>query len=201
MSGACYAYENSKRHLFYGEIAGTQKDFGIGVSHLILGVEEMIKSLLLVSLYGYKYLLTSEEKRKIFTRHDFKHSNAKELLSSLSEKNIEAYHENPFTFFDSGNGNKFQTVAHFLSKGLQLGSLKEQDVKQLTDLINRANILKNQGFYVDYQANWITLGEVNIKVFCKYHGLAKRLLAYIEPVFTMPLTDDRLQTFIEGKWH
>jgi AbiV family abortive infection protein len=200
MSGACYAYENSKKHIFYGEIAGTQKDFGIAVSHLILGIEEMMKSVLLISLYSYEYLLTSQEKRKIFTRHDFKHSNVKELVSSLSEQNIESYHENPFAFFDSHRGNKLQTIAHFLSKGLQLGSLQDQEVKQLADLINKANDLKNRGFYVNYQGKWIVPDEIGKKAFTKYHALSKRLLGYIQPVFTIPVTDERLQTFIEGNW-
>lgn len=197
MSGACFAYENGKKHLFYGNIAGTQQDYGIAVSHLVLSVEEMIKSLLLLCSYVYNDLLTTEEKRKIFIRHDYKHSNVKEFLFALSEKNISYYHENPF---DREITNKFQIIAHFLSRGLKLESLQERDIKQLIDLVNKANDFKNKGFYVDYQNNWITPDSITQKIFVKYHALSKRLLNYIEPIFTIPIIDERFQKFIEGNW-
>src|SRR5436190_20876247 len=113
MSGACFSYENGMRHFKYSEIAASEKDFGFAVSHLVLGVEELIKSLLLICLYSDQNFLSTDEKDKIFLRHDFKHLNIRELFSSLCSDQIEEYHENPFTFFDSGKGNKFQTTAHF----------------------------------------------------------------------------------------
>src|SRR5437868_13436103 len=195
-SGACYSFENGKKHLFYAEIAGTQKDYGIGVSHCVLSIEELIKSMVLISCYVYRYWLTNEEKRMVFTRHDFKQSNIKELLSSLSAKNINAYHANPFDFIDGEAGNKFQTIAHFLSVGLKLGTLDEDDVKDLIDLVNKANDYKNRGFYVDYKEKWIIPDSTSKEKFCNYHALTKRILTFIEPIFVTSITDDRFQKFI-----
>ncbi|GAA0548308.1 hypothetical protein [Chitinophaga japonensis] len=197
MSGACYSFENSKRHLLYADMAQTQKDYGIGVSHLVLGIEEMIKSLLLISSYVYPYLLKPNEKQDLFIKHDYKHLNIKEFLTSLSDPNIESCHQNPF---DGGSDNKLQTVAHFLSKGLRLGSLQPIEVKQLIELMNKANTLKNCGFYVDYRHKWVLPDNISGKQFLKYHDLAKRLRSYIEPVFTIPITDERFQRFIDGNW-
>jgi AbiV family abortive infection protein len=196
VSGACYAYENGRRHLKYSKIAGKEKDFGFAVSHVVLGVEELIKGLILICSHGDRYFLSTEEKQKIFTHHNFKHFNIKQFFTALSAQEVEEYHEHPF----SSINNKFQSTAHFLSKGLRLDTLDEDEVDNLIELMNSANQLKNRGFYVDYGADWVIPEGIGVELYSKYAKTGEILLKYVEPIFTLPVTDERLNTFLEGRW-
>ena len=200
ISGACFSFENGMKHFKYGDIAAVGSDYGFAVSHLVLGVEELIKSLLLVCLHSNQYFLTTKEKEKIFSQHNFKHLNIKELFSSLLPERIEAYHENPFAFINSEQANKFQTTAHFLSRGLKLGTIEEDEINILLKLMSHANDHKNKGFYVDYRFDWKLPEDIDSNLYAEYKKLTNKLIGLIEPLFTMPITDERLQDFLEGEW-
>ncbi|RYE51096.1 MAG: AbiV family abortive infection protein [Sphingobacteriales bacterium] len=200
ISGACYSFENAKRHYKYSDYAANEKDFGIAISHLILGMEEAIKSMLLICAHANRYFVPPEEMRQIFISHNFKHLNIKELLVSLSAKRIEAYHENPFVIMDSDDSNKFQTTAHFLSKGLMIEGLQEKEIKSLVNLITRSNEYKNRGFYVDYKADWVNPADIKENEYADYSRVVTKLLSCLEKIFKLPTTDERLQRFLDGNW-
>lgn len=200
VSGACFSYENSLRHIKYSNIAANESDYGFAVSHLILGIEELIKALLLVCCDGNRYFLSTNEKERVFAQHNFKHLNIKQLFTSLSDENIEEYHENPFSTYVLDNSNKFQSTAHFLSKGLSIGTLGENELETLISLLDKANDFKNKGFYVDYRGGWKLPEEIEIDTYTKYKDLTDKLVRFIQPIFTLPITDEGLQSFLDGKW-
>ncbi|GAA4344389.1 AbiV family abortive infection protein [Flaviaesturariibacter amylovorans] len=200
MSGSCFAYENARKHFKYSDLSANEGDYGFAISHLVLGTEEMIKSILLLCSHANRYFLSTDEKEKIFSRHDFKHLNIKELLTSLSELRIESHHQNPFESIDSGCNNKFQTTAHFLGKGLMLGGLDDSEISQLLSVLNEANDYKNRGFYVDYRYDWKNPEDLGEKEYLQFNTLATKLTGFIKPIFELPITDDRLQRFLEGRW-
>jgi AbiV family abortive infection protein len=201
LSGACFSFENGKNHLLLSESAATMKLYGFAVSNIVLATEELIKALVLVGLNGDRAFISTVEINKIFRDHSFKHLNIEEFLLSLTGYSIAEYEYNwQYYFLNPGKGlNKFQSTAFFLSKALKLGELTEDEADMLSELIKAANYLKNRGFYVDYHDNWRVPEDTECLQFEKYKSLADKLLQFISPIFTMPLTDERIRLFLYGE--
>jgi hypothetical protein len=94
ISGACYCYENALRHFDTSKSLATIKNYGFGVSHLILGAEELIKSLILVRLNTERYFIEDAQKEELFKNHSFKHINIREFFRSLTEAEMNDYYDN-----------------------------------------------------------------------------------------------------------
>lgn len=198
LTGACDSYENGKLHFMYSNIASQNKDFGFAISHLVLGAEEMIKALILVCLHGDIYFIDTKEKESIFRHHTFKQVNIKEFFTSLTNESQEDYETNFIEYKCSPEkyNNKYQATSFFLSKSLNLGVIEESEIDKLIQLLDSANDFKNKGFYVDYNFDWKIPSDISKETFEEYENLATKLSSFIEPIFTLPLTDERIMDFL-----
>ncbi len=200
--GACISYENSKKHFKYSGLAAESKDFGFAVSHLVLGVEELLKGLILLCLDRYPHFIDSDSKEKIFSQHNFKHFNAKEFLTALTVDSIGGYFRDPLYHLNSRNvANKFQRTAVFISKNLSKGEIVDDEIDDLVKLMDKANYYKNRGFYVDYDSGWRIPEDIKEPLYIQYKTLADKLMNFIEPLFITPLDDERMEYFLdESNW-
>jgi len=198
LTGACDSYENGKRNFYYSDIASQNKDFGFAISHLVLGAEEMIKALILVCLHGDINFIDRKEKESIFRHHTFKHINIREFLFALTKKSQEDYETNilEYTIHPEKCKNKYQITSIFLSKCLNLGVIEEKEIDNLMRLLDSANDFKNKGIYVDYRFNWKTPSDISEKTYKEFETLANKLTSFIEPIFILPLTDERIMSFL-----
>ena len=198
LSGASDSYENGKRHFMYSNIASKNYDYGFAISHLVLGAEEMIKALILVCLHGDMNFLDTTEKEKIFRHHNLKHINLKEFFNSLTNEMQADYDANivEYTCYPEKSRNKYQATSNFLSKCLNLGMIEKVETNKLIQLLDSANDFKNRGFYVDYKYNWVTPSDISKEKYIEFENLANKLLKFIEPIFTLPLTDERIMDFL-----
>lgn len=198
LTGACDSYENGKRHFLYSKIASQKEDFGFAISHLVLGAEEMIKALILVCLHGDLHFIDTKDKEKIFRHHTFKHVNIKDFLSSLTNDSQEDYESNilEYSIYSEECGNKYQATSIFLSKSLNLGVIDEAEIEKLNQLLDSANDFKNKGFYVDYRFDWKTPSDISKETYEDFENLANKLTSFIEPIFTLPLTDEKIMNFL-----
>lgn len=198
LTGACESYENGKRHFQYSNYASQNKDYGFAISHLVLGAEEMIKALILICLHGNLHFIDTKEKESIFRHHTFKHINIKEFLSSLTNGVQEDYESNriEYTCYPEKCNNKYQATSIFLSKTLNLGVIEETEIDKLIRLLDFANDFKNKGFYVDYRFDWKTPSDISKDTYEEFEFLTNRLTNFIEPIFTLPLTDERIMDFL-----
>lgn len=198
LSGACSSYENGIKHFRYIEIAAKSDDFGFAVSHLVLGAEEMIKSLIMVCLHGDIGFINSKEKHSIFRKHDFKHFNIKDFFTSMTDKLIIDYEENYLQYYcyPEKCKNKFQPISYFLSKSLNVGEIGNEEINGLLKLIENANDIKNKGFYVDFKSDWVSPEDINRTTYLEYKALTDKLTRFIEPIFILPLTDERIMNFL-----
>lgn len=200
-SGACDAYNNGSSHIAVGKLLSQQENYGFAVSHLVLGAEELIKALILLFLNSDKHFISHNHKDKLFANHSFKHVNIKMFFAALTKKSMDDYDANWFDYYFSGNhSNTFQQKAYVLSKLLDLGQLQEQQIDDIIKLLDDANNLKNKGFYVDYDNNWIRPEDISVTTFNNYLNICATLMRFVNPLFTTPLMDnDELIEFIYGK--
>ncbi len=197
INGACITYENSLTHFKYSDIAAKQDDYGFAISHLILGAEELIKALILICLNRNENFIDDAEKEKLFINHSFKHLNIKELFKACSELSVHEYESEALYYLsEADHANKFRFTGYFLNKSLGVLTINEEELDGICTLIDNSNAYKNKGFYVDFRSNWIAPENINKEEYLKYHLVVSKLKNYIEPLFTMPMTDERIQTFI-----
>lgn len=199
--GACDAYENGSRHIAVSELLAKQESYGFAVSHLVLGAEELIKALILIFLNSDRHFISHNHKEKLFANHGFKHVHIKKFLSALTRESMDDYDANWFDYYFEGNpNNHFQQKAYVMSKLLDLGQIDEQQIDQIVTLLDDANDLKNKGFYVDYDNNWLRPEDISVATFNNYMNVGSTLMRFVKPLFTTPLTDnDELIEFIYGK--
>lgn len=201
VGGACDAYENGNRHLEVSELLAKQENYGFAISHLVLGVEELIKALILIFLNADRHFISHDNKEKLFANHGFKHINIKKFLLALTHESIEDYHANWFDYYFDGNpNNNFQQKAFKISKMFNLEHIDDGKIEEIVSLINNANDLKNRGFYVDYNDDWLIPKDIDRSTFKSYVDISQILSKFIRPLFTTSLTgNDELIEFIYGR--
>jgi AbiV family abortive infection protein len=203
LDGASLSYGNAQTHFKYSEIAANSKDYGFAVSHVVLGIEELIKAFLLICLNGTAHFIDDEQKMRMFRQHDFKHINIKDFLSALTEDALGEYAYNAIDYVTLEDSTKFRRVAYWLSKSFQLGQICENDIDELTAIINKANFYKNKGFYVGVNkfGSFEPPEDIKEETYLEFKKVSNVLTQFIMPVFEMPLSDNRIWDFLdESNW-
>ena len=131
----------------------------------------------------------------------FKHINIKNFICALTRKSMDDYDANWFNYYFDGNpNNNFQQKAYAISKILDLGQIDDNEIERIVALLNEANELKNRGFYVDYENDWLTPENIGEQTFKSYLNIDTILMRFVKPLFTTSLTDnDELIELIYGK--
>lgn len=199
VSGSCYCYENAVKHFETSDLLAGQKNYGFAISHLVLGAEELIKALILLKLNTERYFIEDYQKEELFKKHSFKHINIYEFLKSLTSEEINDYYESWFDLlYSSRPVNKFRQTGFFLSRTMKLGCIEDEKIKEMADLIQNANNLKNRGLYIDYRNDWLSPEDLNENAYAKYSDLTGKLRTFIAPLFTTSLENNELTDFIYG---
>jgi len=147
------AFLTADLHRNSAEILAKEKNYGIPVSHLILSTEQSVIGLLLYSQYLGINLRNISGVHLFFTDHIIKHQLA--TVVSFTYRILKLM---------IGIGEKMRQKSHDANVKLEYSELEEallakdqekvqyffQDLPQLLDWWDEANMQKNKGFYVDY---------------------------------------------------
>lgn len=201
IEGACLTLENAKKHIIVSELLKKEGLFGIAISHLILGSEEYIKSFLLLNLSGVDDFLNENEKVELFKNHKFKHKNIEELLNSLTNEASEEFETGLFDRLVNNQepNSKFSIDGFYMNRVFDLISLTKQEANKILDWLKKANDLKNNGFYINLHNSWESPDRFTLSEYEEAFKIVKILKNTIEPLFTLPLTDDDLINYFNSK--
>nr|WP_315203507.1 AbiV family abortive infection protein [uncultured Flavobacterium sp.] len=201
IEGACLTLENAKKHIIVSELLKKEGLFGIAISHLILGSEEYIKSFLLLNLSGVDDFLNENEKVELFKNHKFKHKNIEELLKSLTNEATDEFETGLFDRLVNNEepNSKFSIDGFYMNKVFNLTSLTTQDVNKILNWLKKANDLKNNGFYINLHNSWESPDRFTLTEYEEAFKIVEILKNTIEPLFTLPLTDDDLINYFNSK--
>ncbi|NHM07609.1 AbiV family abortive infection protein [Flavobacterium sp. CYK-4] len=201
IDGACLTYENAKRHITTSNLLSAQGLYGIAISHIILGAEEYIKALILLNLSGDSEFINDSEKVELFKNHKFKHNNIKEFLKSLSDTAVEKYDAEMFdrliNYTDPDS--KYSMDGFYISRVFDITSLTENDAAKLIKWLVKANDLKNNGFYINLDENWESPERFNADDYKEANALITVLQNAIDPIFTLPMTDENLINYLNSR--
>ncbi len=176
-AGALLALANARRHLRAAEILGANRLYGPGSSHIILAMEELAKAqVLTLILTGID--VPNEMRREILRNHGIRHNVTYGLLLSQVVRSVAL---NALTRTSRSGG---QSLEKQLEKELKKAMKVQKSPSSSAGLnfeglewITKANDIKKQGFYVDFDGEkWVHPGTISKRTFVFGYKIVERLL-------------------------
>lgn len=177
--GANLAYKNALRHLKAAHLLADSRDYGNGISHLVLAAEEATKAAI---LFGYRFhdQIPISNPRKMFTELFRKHESkqvpfmAIVIFVNFVRKTIQ-YLENYRGHFAR---NMSRLSSQFQSERSLMGRI-EKELKSM-------NKSKNDGFYLGYLCgSWISPNKKTKRDFMRLEESVSPYLEAMKAIFTM----------------
>lgn len=163
-------YLNGLKHIQLAKKLGTDKDYGTAITFFILGIEELIKYLVIPDWLADRQRFTDKEINSLFTSHAAKHEVIIEFLEStkldFGEKNLQSifYKMTNISLTDeliAVQKNRFREIGTIV--GLTEQHLTSNETEAFIQWVKRkANTLKNRGLYVDRENQSVHLSKANL---------------------------------------
>ena len=154
-------FKNGKKHINLAKTLSLEKDYGLAISFLILGLEELIKYLVIQMSVDDETIFSPKEVAKIFSSHREKHKILVELLESTKldfgeDFIMSVYHKHINKPLNENlskvQKNRFKEFGCMI--GVTENHLTSDEIDSFIDwLNNKANNHKNRGLYVDKERN------------------------------------------------
>ncbi len=150
-------YHNGKKHIDLAKRLGSENDFGTAVTFLVLGIEELIKFLVIQMSLGEEKRLTEKELNKLFSSHTDKHKIISEFLKATKPNFAENFVLSLFNKMNNlpltdelkeVDNNRFKELGSMV--GLTEKHLTENEIDAFIEWLDRnADKHKNKGLYMD----------------------------------------------------
>ncbi|HEU5289347.1 MAG TPA: AbiV family abortive infection protein, partial [Cyclobacteriaceae bacterium] len=150
-------YSNGKKHIDLAKRLGSENDFGTAVTFLVLGIEELIKFLVIQMSLGEDKRFSDKELNKLFSSHTDKHKIIIEFLEATKPIFAENFVLSLFNKMNNlpltdelkeVDNNRFKELGSMV--GLTEKHLTEEEIEAFIEWLARnADKHKNKGLYVD----------------------------------------------------
>jgi AbiV family abortive infection protein len=154
-------FYNGKKHIDRGTTLGDSGDFGTAITFFVIGIEELIKFLIIQMSAGGGKRFSLKEVEKLFSSHTEKHKLIMEFLRATRPGFAETFtlsqwnkiREIPLTpEQEEAEMNRFKEIGAMVSVASQSLTAEEVDAFILW-LEKNANRFKNKGLYVDLRSS------------------------------------------------
>lgn len=197
-------FDNGIAHLNAAKLLADQELYGFAISHIVLGIEELIKYYVVMAKSNNDVNFETETnpntRNSVFKDHLTKHGLIKEFQQAISEEFAEEFVK---YVFDKSTGrpmkpehvdidnNRFKEVGSFLSIAYKEINLSEEEKNDFFKWLGEANNLKNNGFYVNFN-NGICKSpkEIDKKQHDRASKYAEVIKNQIEVQKHLDITDD-----------
>jgi len=150
-------YHNGKKHIDLGITLGEKQDYGTAISFFILGLEELVKYIVIQMASGERNLFTDKELNFLFSSHTGKHKILIEYLEATKLDFGENYMLSVFNKLIVRPLNEEQETLQlnrFKGLGTMIGVVEQNLTGEEIDsfilwLKNDADNFKNRGLYVN----------------------------------------------------
>jgi len=86
-----------------------------------------------------------------------------------------------------------------MNKPFKLVSFSKKDLNRILGWLDKANDLKNNGFYINLKDGWESPQQFNLEDYEKAFQVVDILIKAIEPLFTLPLSDEQFMGYLKSK--
>jgi AbiV family abortive infection protein len=197
-------FDNGVAHLKSAELLAVQESYGFAISHIVLGIEELIKYYVVMAKSNNAEYFETEtnphSRNSVFKDHLTKHGLIKEFQQAISEEFAEEHAkyvldkimDRPIKpeHVDIAN-NRFKEVGSFLGIAYREINLSEEEKTDFYKWLGEANNLKNNGFYVNFN-NGICKSpkEIDKEQYDRASKYAEVIKNQIEVQKHLDITDD-----------
>ena len=155
-------YYNGEKHIKCAEILAANNMYGFAISHLILGIEELIKYQVVmtstVNKYEFEKEIDSPKGKTIFKDHLTKHRLIKEFQESVSQEFAGKYLQILIARLQGLNStenssyvesNRFKEWGLFFAHSGSEMNIPDNERDNFFEWLKQANDNKNNGFYAN----------------------------------------------------
>jgi AbiV family abortive infection protein len=150
-------YENGVLHIETAKKAAQEENYGIAISHLILGSEELMKYQVCMCYFAKTSQFDEKEFEGVFKDHKTKLRLFKEFQESISPDFITAFTNSIVKGEDTSQmpimKNRFKEMGSHLYHSYSHLNLNEEEKKEFLGWLSNANINKQKGIYVGFENN------------------------------------------------
>ncbi|CAM4137502.1 AbiV family abortive infection protein [Cytophagaceae bacterium 50C-KIRBA] len=193
-------FENGLSHLNSAKLLAENNEYGHAISHLILGLEELIKYQVYKTCKADKSVFKKEESTNIFKQHQTKHNLLTEFIEASSNQVAETFQE---YILYSATGmksnpehikileNRFKEIGYLINGAFSETNFTEEERTTFIAWLKDANNNKNNGFYVDLRNDiWISPKDFlrsDYEIALKYFTV---ILSQTQIIKDLNITDD-----------
>jgi AbiV family abortive infection protein len=214
-------YENGINHINTATSLATLGHYGFACSHLVLGMEELIKYQVVMNnssieegidaksheLFDDKEV-NPNHRKSVFRDHSTKH----ELIKEFQEASSPEFMNNHIDYvFHLATGqdlkeehletrrNRFKQFGSFLGGAYQEICIPQTERAIFSKWLNEANTLKNRGFYVDSKnGNVETPSEITEQEYILAFRFVDTIRKQTEVLKDLDITDDEFDDFMNS---
>ena len=170
-------FENGLKHIESAKVLAKIEMFGSATSHLILGIEELIKYQVImtksVNNYPFDDVISPPKGKSIFTNHTTKHNLIKEFQESISDNFANNFFESLLlrsneigTEIDTPPilNNRFKEWGLFFNIAGSEMNIPVDKRAQFFTWLKEANNTKNNGFYANWKNDKIETPDNNFAI-------------------------------------
>lgn len=202
-------FNNGQAHIDASKILANNGDYGFAISHLILGIEELIKyQIVYTNICSEDQVFTNNEFNDVFYKHRTKHSLLEEFQKAISSEFSEDFIESVFYEFAGREleekhkkvrANRFKEMGSFMAIAYSEINISENEKENFFNWLNQANELKNRGFYVDRIDRILQSPEdISKEEFELAFKYANAILKQTEVIKQLDITDEEFMAMLNG---
>ncbi len=205
-------FDNGVAHIDSAKLLASKGYFGFAISHLILGIEELIKYQVVYSYFSnnrdFDKDVDPNEKNSVFTKHFKKHDLLKEFQLSMTEEFTTAFQD---YVFHRATGqeltekhleiekNRFKEWGNLFRSAFAEINIPDEKKDAFFCWLKNANNMKNQGFYVNWESAIFESPKSIIQ--SSYENAleyASAILMQTEVIKSMDLTGDEFMDMLNS---
>lgn len=200
-------FDNGLAHINSAKLLADNGKFGFAISHLILGMEELIKYQVVLNYFANSTSFDDKEvnpknRNSIFKDHLKKHDLIKEFQQSISKEFSDTFHDYVLHLATGQElkekhleiqKNRFKEIGSFFSVSYTEINIPESERASFFEWLGKANNLKNNGFYVNWtMENFETPNDIEKTHYETALKFVDAILKQTEVIKSLDLTDDEL---------
>ena len=202
-------YNNGNCHIEAAKALAVHPNYGFAISHLVLGIEELIKYQIIYAHNIEKDVFTTKEIKDIFENHQAKHKLIREFQNSISAEITKIRNDYIFKVSTDQNvekeievlkNNRFCGIGSFLYTAYKESIFTDSEKKDFLNWLDNADKLKKDGFYVDYKNDkWKFPSDLTVTDYQTALRYADLILKQTEIIKSLDLTDEELINILNSE--
>lgn len=206
-------FNNGFSHLNSAKLLADSYEFGHAISHLVLGIEELIKYHVVATHFADETVFKDKEvnpngEKSIYKLHQTKHKLLAEFIEAGSNQFTEMFREY-FFYLATGQAlkpehlkikeNRFKEIGNIINDTFSEINFTEEERTKFFTWLKDANNNKNNGFYVDLRNDiWKSpkdFSASDYEIALKY---ATVILNQTKIIKDLDITDDEFITMLNS---